>query len=89
LDAAVEAGVLDAGDRRVLADAWRRASAIRNATVLVTGRPSDAIRKEAETLTPVSRLLGYGPGQSAKFLDDYRRDARHARSVFERVFYED
>lgn len=87
--AAVDAGLLAADDRAVLLDAWRRASSIRNATVLVTSRPSDAIPKDPHTLASVSRVLGYGPGASAMFVDDYRRAARLARSVVERVFYDD
>jgi glutamate-ammonia-ligase adenylyltransferase len=89
LDAAVDAGLLAAADRAVLVDSWRRAAAIRNATVLVTGRPSDAMPKDPRTLASLSRVLGYGPGESPMFLDDHRRAARKARAVVERVFYED
>ena len=89
MTAANDAGLLAPDDRAVLLDAWRRASSIRNATVLVTSRPSDAIPKDPHTLASVSRVLGYGPGESAMFVDDYRRAARLARSVVERVFYDD
>ena len=89
LDAAVDAGLLRAADRRVLVTAWRRASAVRNAIVLVTGRPSDMIPKDPQTLASVSQLLGYGVGETTIFLDDHHRATRQARAVFERVFYDD
>jgi [glutamine synthetase] adenylyltransferase / [glutamine synthetase]-adenylyl-L-tyrosine phosphorylase len=89
LEAAVEAGVLSDQDRSVLLAAWRMATSIRNAVVLVTGRPSDALPRDARIRAVVSRVLGYGPGQSATFVDDYRRVARQCRAVVERVFYGD
>jgi [glutamine synthetase] adenylyltransferase / [glutamine synthetase]-adenylyl-L-tyrosine phosphorylase len=87
LDAAVGAGLLDRADRTALRRAWDRANALRNAVVLVTGRPSDALPSDVRVLSAVSRVLGYGPGEAAAFLDDYRRSARRARAVVERVFY--
>jgi glutamate-ammonia-ligase adenylyltransferase len=89
LDAAVGAQLIHPSDRRVLLTAWRRASAIRNAIVLVTGRPSDVIPKHSATLAAVAQVLGYGAGHSATFVDDYRRAARKARLVVERIFYDD
>ncbi|NED96636.1 bifunctional [glutamine synthetase] adenylyltransferase/[glutamine synthetase]-adenylyl-L-tyrosine phosphorylase [Phytoactinopolyspora alkaliphila] len=88
-DIAVETGLLDDDDRQVLREAWCVASSIRNATVLVTGRASDSIPGDPEVLSAVSHVVGYGPGESTTFLDDYRRSARHARGVVERVFYDD
>jgi glutamate-ammonia-ligase adenylyltransferase len=88
LDAAVDAGLLAAADRDVLVDAWNVANAIRNALVLVSGRPSDVLPTDVRTLVAVSRVLTYGPGEVAAFLDDYRRRARRARAVVERVFFE-
>ena len=36
----------------------------------------------------MARLLGYLPGDAAQALEqDYRRAARHARAVMERLFY--
>jgi glutamate-ammonia-ligase adenylyltransferase len=87
LDAAVTAGLLAAADRDVLAAAWKLAARIRDALMLVRGRPSDVVPTSPPELTAVARLMGYGPGQSQAMLDDYRRAARRARSVMERVFY--
>ncbi len=88
-DVAVDAGLMRDEDRRELSQAWCMASSIRNATVLVTGRASDAIPVDPQTLAAVAQVVGYGPGESATFLDDYRRSSRHARAVIERVFYAD
>jgi [glutamine synthetase] adenylyltransferase / [glutamine synthetase]-adenylyl-L-tyrosine phosphorylase len=87
LAAAVEAELLAEDDRAPLQAAWDRANAVRNAMVLVTGRPSDALPSDVRVLSAVSRVLGYGPGEAAAFLDDYLRSARRARAVVERVFY--
>jgi glutamate-ammonia-ligase adenylyltransferase len=36
----------------------------------------------------VARACGYGPDQEpARFIDDYRRTTRRARSVVEQLFY--
>jgi [glutamine synthetase] adenylyltransferase / [glutamine synthetase]-adenylyl-L-tyrosine phosphorylase len=88
LEAAVRAGLLGDDDRSVLLAAWRTATSIRNAVVLVTGRPSDALPTDPRTRAAVSRVLGWAPGESAAFVDDYRRVSRRARAVVERVFYD-
>jgi glutamate-ammonia-ligase adenylyltransferase len=87
LDAAVTGDLLTAPDRDVLAAAWRLAARIRDSLMLVRGRPSDVLPTSHTELTAVARLMGYGPGESQALLDDYRRAARRARSVMERVFY--
>jgi [glutamine synthetase] adenylyltransferase / [glutamine synthetase]-adenylyl-L-tyrosine phosphorylase len=89
LDAAVAAGHLSSVDRDALAVSWRQANAIRNAVVLVTGRSSDSLPSDVRVLSAVSRVLGYGPGEAAAVIDDWRRCARRARTVVERVFYAD
>jgi len=88
LEAAVRAGLLGDDDRSVLLAAWRTATSIRNAVVLVTGRPSDALPSDPRTRAAVSRVLGWAPGESAAFVDDHRRVSRRARAVVERVFYD-
>jgi glutamate-ammonia-ligase adenylyltransferase len=87
LDAAVDAGLLAAADRDVLAASWKLAARIRDALMLSRGRPSDVVPTSSPELTAVARLMGYGPGESQTLLEDYRRAARRARSVMERVFY--
>jgi [glutamine synthetase] adenylyltransferase / [glutamine synthetase]-adenylyl-L-tyrosine phosphorylase len=87
LDAATAAGLLDAQDRDELAAAWRIATSVRDAVMLVRGSSSDLVPTDARDLAAVSRVLGYAPGDSGALLDDYRRITRRARAVVERVFY--
>ena len=87
LDAAVAAGLLAAPDGETLAAAWRLAARIRDAIMLVRGRPSDVLPTRQPELSAVARLIGYEPGESTALLEDYRRTARRARAVMERVFY--
>ena len=88
MDAAVQAGLLDAADAAQLTAAWELAARIRNAVVLVGGRPGDTLPAKHSELTAVARLLGYPPGDAAQALEqDYRRAARHARAAMERLFY--
>jgi glutamate-ammonia-ligase adenylyltransferase len=86
LDAAVEAGLLAPDDAAILTGAWRMATRIRNAIMLVRGRASDLLPSEHHReRSAVTRVLGYP--SSGALLDDYRRRARQARKVVERVFY--
>ena len=86
--AAVQAGLLAVGDAAELTAAWELAARIRNAIMLVRGRPGDTLPAKHSELTAVARLLGYPPGDAAQALEqDYRRAARRARAVMEPLFY--
>jgi len=86
--AAVQDGLLPADDAAALLAAWHMAARIRNAIVLVRGRPGDTLPTRHGELTAVARLLGYPPGDAAQALEqDYRRAARRARTVMEALFY--
>jgi [glutamine synthetase] adenylyltransferase / [glutamine synthetase]-adenylyl-L-tyrosine phosphorylase len=86
--AAVQAGLVAADQAAELTAAWELAARIRNAIMLVRGRPSDALPARHAELTAVARLLGYPPGDAAQALEqDYRRAARRARTVMEPLFY--
>jgi glutamate-ammonia-ligase adenylyltransferase len=112
LHAAVDAGLVAAGDAAALSASWRFAARIRNAIMLVRGRPGDVLPVKHDELTAVARLLGYKPSaagaaatvRSSAVLsktiasdwndtpaqalqEDYRRTARRARTVMERLFY--
>ncbi len=88
MDAAVGAGLLTAGAATELSAAWRLAARVRNAIVLVGGRPGDTLPTRHAEATAVARLLGYPPGDAAQALEqDYRRAARRARTVMEPLFY--
>jgi len=88
MEAAVQDGLLPADDAAALMAAWQLAARIRNAIVLVGGRPGDTLPTRHGELTAVARLLGYPPGDAAQALEqDYRRAARRARTVMEPLFY--
>jgi [glutamine synthetase] adenylyltransferase / [glutamine synthetase]-adenylyl-L-tyrosine phosphorylase len=108
LEAARDAGLVTAPDAAALRASWELASRIRDAIMLVRGRPGDTLPSRHDELTAVARLLGYksgtgfaaegvsgaGPGLSAwgdtpaqALEQDYRRTARHARAVVDRLFY--
>ncbi len=84
LEAARRAQLIDGADATALAVAWRSASRVRNALMLVRGRPSDQLPRHGPELAGVVATLG--GGDAGEFVDDYLRTARHARQVFERAF---
>ena len=87
LAAAEQAGLLGAVDAAVLAASWRLATRIRNAVVLLRGRASDVLPAKQAELAAVARILSYPPDASQDLVEDYRRTARRARAVMERLFY--
>ncbi len=87
LTAASAAGLISADDMRTLIAAWLLASRIRDAVMLVRGRPSDTLPTLPVDLAVVARLLGYPPDGSQDLVQDWRRSARQARAVVERIFY--
>ncbi|MFC7330753.1 bifunctional [glutamine synthetase] adenylyltransferase/[glutamine synthetase]-adenylyl-L-tyrosine phosphorylase [Marinactinospora rubrisoli] len=93
LDAAITADLLDPEDGATLELAWRLASRVRGAVMLVRGRPGDSIPSDIRDRTAVAGALGYrteeeGEGAAEQLLQDYRRVTRRARTVMERVFYD-
>ncbi len=87
LGAARDAGLLAAADALALAAAWRLGARIRSAVMLVTGRASDVLPSAQPELAAVARLLGYPADAWQDLVQDWRRSARRARAVMERVFY--
>jgi len=89
LEAAWRAGALSGPDFEALRNAWELASRVRDAIMLVTNKPqkSDVLPRVGRELTVVSRMLGYPPGSSLDFEEDYLRTARRARRVVESVFF--
>jgi glutamate-ammonia-ligase adenylyltransferase len=105
LDAGTGSGLVEAADAAALRASWRFAARIRNAIMLVRGRPSDTLPERQDELTAVARLLGYKPAEArpgrgapngvsswsdtpaAALEEDYRRTARRARKVMDRLFY--
>jgi glutamate-ammonia-ligase adenylyltransferase len=87
LSAAQSAGLVSSMDASALAQGWLMASRVRNALMLVRGRPSDQVPRQGTELASVARVLGRPAGADpGGFLDDYLRTARRARTAAERVF---
>jgi [glutamine synthetase] adenylyltransferase / [glutamine synthetase]-adenylyl-L-tyrosine phosphorylase len=87
LRAGTDEGLITAADAGPLISAWRLAARIRNAVILVRGRAGDVVPTSQPELGAVARLLGYAPDRSQNLVEDYRRAARRARAVMERLFY--
>ncbi|MER7806330.1 bifunctional [glutamine synthetase] adenylyltransferase/[glutamine synthetase]-adenylyl-L-tyrosine phosphorylase [Streptomyces sp900116325] len=87
LAAACAAGLISGEDAQTLDEAWVLATRVRNAVMLVRGRPGDTFPSGPRELTAVGRYLGYEPGHVGDMLDDYRRITRRARAVVEERFY--
>jgi glutamate-ammonia-ligase adenylyltransferase len=89
LDAAVAEGLIPYEEAAALRAAWELAGRIRNAVMLVSGRAGDSLPSAQQELTPIARLMNFGgddsPAQSLE--DEYRRAARRARAVMDRLFY--
>jgi len=87
LQAARDEDLITAPDVAALTEAWLLASRIRNAVMLVRGRPGDTVPSSQPELGAVARLLGYPPDAAQDLPQDHRRTARRARAVMERLFY--
>jgi [glutamine synthetase] adenylyltransferase / [glutamine synthetase]-adenylyl-L-tyrosine phosphorylase len=87
LAAARAADLIGAAEARVLDEAWVLATRVRNAVMLVRGRPGDTFPADGRELAAVARYLGYPPGHVGDMLEDYRRRTRRARAVVEQLFY--
>jgi glutamate-ammonia-ligase adenylyltransferase len=87
LHAARDAGLATSADTEALVSAWQLAARIRNAVILVRGRAGDSVPTSQPERGAVARVLGYAPDASQDLVQDYRRAARRARTVMERLFY--
>ncbi len=88
LRAAASAELIARADAEALEAAWRLATHARNAIMLVRDKADDQLHSQGAALVGVGRALGYPAGfDPGRVVDDYRRAARRARRVVERVFY--
>ena len=87
LHAAAEAELITSEEASQLESAWRLVSRIRNAVVLMRGKPAESMVDQASERAGVAHLLGYGIDQSERMVDEYLRTTRLARRVVERVFW--
>ncbi|WP_184080264.1 bifunctional [glutamine synthetase] adenylyltransferase/[glutamine synthetase]-adenylyl-L-tyrosine phosphorylase [Nocardiopsis mwathae] len=95
LDAAVAHGLLTADDGATLECAWRMAARVRGAVMLVRGRGGDSVPTSVRDQSALAGALGYRDeedeeeGPAGRLLQDYRQLTRRARTVMERVFYDE
>ncbi|MGW0120715.1 bifunctional [glutamine synthetase] adenylyltransferase/[glutamine synthetase]-adenylyl-L-tyrosine phosphorylase [Streptomyces sp. NPDC003327] len=87
LAAAHAAGLVGAEEAQILDEAWVLATRVRNAVMLVRGRPGDTFPSDPRELAAVGRYLGYAPGHVGEAVEDYRRITRRARAIVEELFY--
>ena len=89
LDAAERLGLVTAEHATALGDAWRLASAMRNAGVLFRGKAVDAVPTYDRDADGVARILGMEAGTAQDLAERYRRVARRSRAAFEAEFYDE
>ena len=84
LEAARDAGLVDAHDASVLAEGWRTVSRVRNAITLVRGRPADQLPRDAREKAAVALTVGYSVGRvrrdGQRLPPAYAADARRGRA---------
>ena len=88
LEAAVNADLLSRSDADELSAAWRLAQRLRNVMMLVRGKPADSLPHDPRNRAGVAYLLGRGPEGFEAVDDEWRRTARRARAVVDRVFWQ-
>jgi glutamate-ammonia-ligase adenylyltransferase len=86
LDHARDAGFLSAQESAALTAGWTLATRIRNAIMLVTGRPGDLLPSDGRPLDRLARALGYSPENPAELLTEQRQVAGQARAVVDDLF---
>ncbi|WP_068396539.1 bifunctional [glutamine synthetase] adenylyltransferase/[glutamine synthetase]-adenylyl-L-tyrosine phosphorylase [Kribbia dieselivorans] len=89
LQAATATGLVTSDDAQALREAWELASETRNAGMLFRGRPVDSVPADVRTADAVGRIVGLPAGSGQELANLYRRKARHARQVVDRLFYGD
>jgi glutamate-ammonia-ligase adenylyltransferase len=88
LDALTAAGRLSEGDAASLREAWLLASRLRNAGMLWRGRPVDVVPEAIRDADGIARIVGLGPGEATRLLEEWRRVARRARHAMDFNFYD-
>ena len=89
IDAAEGLELLTAEQAADLREGWLHVSRVRNAIMLVRGRPGDALPVDYREQSAVAELAGYGPGQRSRLVDDTIRVMRRASKVVNRVFWDE
>ena len=88
LNVATEYSLISREDATTLSEAWLLATRVRNAIVLIKGRPSDVLPSDLLDLGRVAHLMGFGHGSGQALMENYRRTTRRARVVVEKLFFD-
>jgi glutamate-ammonia-ligase adenylyltransferase len=86
LDAIAAAELIPADEAQLLRQAWLTATRVRNALVLVRGKPTDQLPGPGRQLNAVAVAAGWDSGDGGEFLDNYLRVTRRAKAVVRKVF---
>ena len=89
IDAAEGLELLTAEQAADLREGWVHVSRVRNAIMLVRGRPGDALPVDYREQSAVAELAGYDPGQRSRLVDDTIRVMRRASRVVNQVFWDE
>lgn len=81
-------GLISEQDAHTLVTAWLMASRVRTALTLCGAKNTDLLPSDRGTLEGAARLMGYPVGSASELEEEYLRETRHSRTVFERLFYE-
>ncbi len=87
LDAALDAGLMSEAQHEALRTAWVEASRVRNAIVIVRGRPSDIVPTDPTELDGIARLLGLGVGASQMVMENHLKHSRLATKAVDQLFW--
>lgn len=85
LECAETSNLMSSQEHAILVQAWENAGSLRNAMAVTFGKPQDSLPTSGLDLALLSHVRGFSSG--AALLEDYRKHARRARQVAERVVY--
>ena len=87
LEAAVDAGLLDARDAMSLREAWEFASTMRSAFRLWSSRSSDTLPRDWRDLAGIAGVVGHPRDRTTELVERWLALSRRSRAVFEREFF--
>ena len=87
IDRLAEIGVMSIGEADDLTTTYQLCTQIRNRLFLQTARSHDSIPLDGEESARLARSLGYD--NRSVLREEYRRNTRRARRIFEQRFFED
>lgn len=80
-------GILDPDDAEGLEGAWVLATDLRAAVVACTGRAANGLPENRQELRAIASWTDRHVENPSELEEEWLRTARHARSIFERLFY--